>query len=259
MTNSKTPPSVHSQRGALPEFTKLSDLLLCSISLTETTFAARQLILQLVVHIGSLSKIAFSSVPSLVPPPEDFRETIVNVLSTCVAIGKIISPASNLTAFCLRKIELNSKKYPAQLCKGRSESYRAYSDVTGIGATGRLDNSSGLHDSTGSQDDAKLNSPEREEIEIVELQDTITKFVEERNWGVFHTWRNVTLALVGEVGELCEIFQWKGDVDVAESPSPNARASSTLTDDEITHVEQELADVTIYTLRLASLTKCPIN
>lgn len=37
-------------------------------------------------------------------------------------------------------------------------------------------------------------------------------FVDEREWHQFHTPRNLLLALVGEVGEISEIFQWKGEV-----------------------------------------------
>lgn len=40
------------------------------------------------------------------------------------------------------------------------------------------------------------------------------KFVEERFWSQFHTPRNVLLALVGEVGEICELFQWKSNVEI---------------------------------------------
>ncbi len=37
-------------------------------------------------------------------------------------------------------------------------------------------------------------------------------WVLERNWTQFHTPRNLVLALVGEVGELAELFQWRGEV-----------------------------------------------
>jgi dCTP diphosphatase len=37
-------------------------------------------------------------------------------------------------------------------------------------------------------------------------------WVIERNWTQYHTPRNLVLALVGEVGELAEIFQWRGEV-----------------------------------------------
>ena len=38
------------------------------------------------------------------------------------------------------------------------------------------------------------------------------QFCKERNFGRNHTPRNLLLALVSEVGELAEIFQWKGEV-----------------------------------------------
>jgi hypothetical protein len=37
-------------------------------------------------------------------------------------------------------------------------------------------------------------------------------WVIERNWIQYHTPRNLVLALVGEVGELAELFQWRGEV-----------------------------------------------
>lgn len=39
-------------------------------------------------------------------------------------------------------------------------------------------------------------------------------FATEREWQKFHTPRNILLALVGEVGEVAEILQWKGEVAV---------------------------------------------
>ena len=88
------------------------------------------------------------------------------------------------------------------------------------------------------------------EIPIASLQTIINKFVLERDWTKFHTPRNVALALVGEMGELAEIFQWKGDA---------ADSSLSFEDDELTHIGQELADVTIYALRLATLTNCNLD
>ena len=49
-----------------------------------------------------------------------------------------------------------------------------------------------------------------EEPSLERLRSVQTQFVEERNWQQFQTPRNLLLALVGEVGELAEIFQWKG-------------------------------------------------
>ena len=52
------------------------------------------------------------------------------------------------------------------------------------------------------------------------------------------------MALVGEVGELAECFQWKGEV---------ARGLPEFSGSERTHVGEELADVLIYTVRLADV------
>jgi hypothetical protein len=43
------------------------------------------------------------------------------------------------------------------------------------------------------------------------LRQDQAQFASERDWDKFHTPRNVLLAMVGEVGELSEIFQWRGD------------------------------------------------
>jgi hypothetical protein len=51
-------------------------------------------------------------------------------------------------------------------------------------------------------------------ITLEQLRNEQAIFAREREWDQFHTPRNLALALVGEVGELCEIFQWK--VSIAE-------------------------------------------
>lgn len=49
-----------------------------------------------------------------------------------------------------------------------------------------------------------------EEPTLENLRSIQTQFVNERNWEQYQTPRNLLLALVGEVGELAELFQWKG-------------------------------------------------
>lgn len=73
-------------------------------------------------------------------------------------------------------------------------------------------------------------------------------FSDERNWNHFHTPRNLLLALVGEVGELAELFQWRGECPEG-LPEWNAA--------ERTDLEEELSDVLIYLVRLAD--KCKVN
>ena len=72
----------------------------------------------------------------------------------------------------------------------------------------------------------------------------VSKFAVDRDWEQFHSVRNLILALVGEVGELAEIVQWVSDEKINDffgDPKNQAR------------FEEELADVLIYLLRLASI------
>ncbi|MGF1728073.1 nucleotide pyrophosphohydrolase [Photobacterium kasasachensis] len=82
--------------------------------------------------------------------------------------------------------------------------------------------------------------------EIKTLQQQLAKFTEDRNWEQFHSPKNLAMALSGEVGELTEIFQWL---------SPEQ--SEHLPDAKKAHLEEEMADVLMYLLRLAD--KCDID
>jgi NTP pyrophosphatase (non-canonical NTP hydrolase) len=68
------------------------------------------------------------------------------------------------------------------------------------------------------------------------------KFVKEREWDVFHTPKNLSMALAGEAGELVEIFQWltpEESFDVMKDPK------------KAIQIRHELADILYYTLRIA--------
>ena len=52
-------------------------------------------------------------------------------------------------------------------------------------------------------------------VTLEDVRQRMQEFASARDWDQFHTPRNLALALVGEVGELCEIFQWRGDSKVA--------------------------------------------
>lgn len=71
------------------------------------------------------------------------------------------------------------------------------------------------------------------------VQSELRQFARDRQWGRFHTPRNLLLALVGEVGELAELYQWLPD---SEDAYPDPR-----------RVAEEIADVVIYVLRLADI------
>lgn len=46
------------------------------------------------------------------------------------------------------------------------------------------------------------------------LTATVRHFAEDRDWGQFHSPRNLVLALAGEVGELASLIQWVPDDEV---------------------------------------------
>lgn len=89
-----------------------------------------------------------------------------------------------------------------------------------------------------------MTQPTSPEPEIAELTRLIREFSEEREWGQFQDPKSLVLALVGEVGELAELFQWvPADRAVARFAEPARRQ----------RVGEELSDVLIYLLRLADV------
>ncbi|GMP55375.1 hypothetical protein CsSME_00020215 [Camellia sinensis var. sinensis] len=86
---------------------------------------------------------------------------------------------------------------------------------------------------------------EREsEVTLDELKKKMADFARERDWDQFHSPRNLLLALVGEVGELSEIFQWKGEVP---------RGLPDWEEEERQHLGEELSDVLLYLVRLSDI------
>lgn len=75
---------------------------------------------------------------------------------------------------------------------------------------------------------------------LLQLRDALRAFAAERDWDQFHSPRNLATALSVEAAELLEPFQWLTD-EQSRSLPPEARAA----------VEQELADVLLYLVRLA--------
>ncbi len=79
-------------------------------------------------------------------------------------------------------------------------------------------------------------------MDLEQYQNKLAKFAKERNWDQFHSPKNLSMALSGEVGELVELFQW-----LTEEKSK----IESLGDDMVSRVKEELADIFIYLLRLA--------
>lgn len=78
---------------------------------------------------------------------------------------------------------------------------------------------------------------------LKDLQERYREFVIERDWNQFHTPKNLAEAISIEASELLEVFLWHDNHDaetVREDPELKAR------------VEEELADVVIYSLAIAT-------
>lgn len=79
---------------------------------------------------------------------------------------------------------------------------------------------------------------------VEELAARLRRFAAARDWERFHTPKNLAMALAGEVGELLAELQWL-------TPEESARV---MADPEAgARVRAELADVTIYLVRLADV------
>jgi len=72
------------------------------------------------------------------------------------------------------------------------------------------------------------------------LRARLRAFAAERDWEQFHSPKNLAMALIVEAAELVEHFQWLTE-----------EQSLGLVPDKLAEVEQELADVFIYLIRLA--------
>ena len=75
---------------------------------------------------------------------------------------------------------------------------------------------------------------------LVDLQQRLLMFAKERDWEQFHAPKNLAMALAVEASELMEHFQWLSEAQ-----------SESLSEDKRKEVGYELADVFIFTLRLA--------
>lgn len=118
--------------------------------------------------------------------------------------------------------------------QGKAGKYTEYSKETGITKT--------IGQSTVDSTDPEtywLDTFVEHSIPI--LTERTRQFAVDRDWLRYHTPRNLLLALTGELGELAELFQFKGDCE----------DQSKLSVDEKDKMGQEISDVTIYLLRLA--------
>ena len=75
---------------------------------------------------------------------------------------------------------------------------------------------------------------------LEQIKIRLREFAAERDWDQFHSPKNLAMALIVEAAELVEHFQWLTE-----------EQSQTLPPDKLAEVEQEIADIQIYLIRLA--------
>lgn len=76
--------------------------------------------------------------------------------------------------------------------------------------------------------------------DIDRLIEKLRNFAEQRDWSKFHSPKNLAMALSVEAAELLEHFQWLSEAE-----------SAALDRDKLQQVEEEMADVFLYLLRLS--------
>ncbi|MQM16133.1 hypothetical protein Taro_049085 [Colocasia esculenta] len=81
-------------------------------------------------------------------------------------------------------------------------------------------------------------------VSLKELSRKLEEFAKARGWEQYHSPRNLLLAMVGEVGEVSEIFQWRGEV---------GRGLPNWEESDKEHLGEELSDVLLYLIRLADV------
>lgn len=79
---------------------------------------------------------------------------------------------------------------------------------------------------------------EKDSLELLKL--AMRQFAEEREWDQFHSPKNLSMALAGETAELLDCFRWLTE-----------DASYQLDDEQMLAVKEEMADVLLFTIRLA--------
>jgi len=81
-------------------------------------------------------------------------------------------------------------------------------------------------------------------IDVTRLADQLEQFASDRDWSKFHSPKNLVMALTGEVGELNEIFQWMPE-EASKGAGRDPQTAQA--------VQEELADVLLYLVRLSSV------
>tara|TARA_B100001057_G_C22667745_1_gene878561 strand:+ start:284 stop:634 length:351 start_codon:yes stop_codon:yes gene_type:complete len=77
---------------------------------------------------------------------------------------------------------------------------------------------------------------------VEKIKIKLREFAKERDWDQFHSPKNLSMALSSEVGELLDLLQWKSE--------KNSEVDK-LSEKELDHIREELADIFLYLIRIA--------
>lgn len=87
-------------------------------------------------------------------------------------------------------------------------------------------------------------------VDVSALTGALRAFADERDWGQFHSPKNLAMALTGEVGELVEIFQWMTEQESRHAADAPEREQA---------IAAEMADVLFYLVRMADILGIDLN
>jgi dCTP diphosphatase len=76
--------------------------------------------------------------------------------------------------------------------------------------------------------------------DLLMLRDKLRAFAEARDWDQFHSPKNLSMALMVEVAELMEHFQWLTEAQSLDLTTENKNS-----------VSEELADILLYLVRIS--------
>ncbi|PWZ41806.1 dCTP pyrophosphatase 1 [Zea mays] len=82
------------------------------------------------------------------------------------------------------------------------------------------------------------------DVSLKDLSKKLNDFARERDWEQYHSPRNLLLAMIAEVGELSELFMWRGEVRKGLVGWDEA---------EKEHLGEELSDVLLYLVQLSDM------
>ena len=88
----------------------------------------------------------------------------------------------------------------------------------------------------------RVNGNHSDDLPLERLRDRLREFAAARDWNQFHSPKNLAIALSVEAGELLEQFQWLSDQE-----------SLILPNDKLEKINDEIADVLLYLIRLADV------